>query len=38
MRRIANRVLLLGVAAFCLGASDCYTGTYVGYGYGYGPG
>ncbi|MGB8224869.1 MAG: hypothetical protein WCF10_19930 [Polyangiales bacterium] len=38
MRRIANRLLLLSVAAFCLGASDCYTGTYVGYGYGYGPG
>jgi hypothetical protein len=40
MNRIVDRVVLLTVAVFCLGVSDCYTTAYVGYGYGpgYGPG
>jgi hypothetical protein len=41
VKRTIQRITLLVVAFLCLGQSDCYTGSYVGYGYGgygYGPG
>lgn len=38
MRRAIERILLLTLAVFCLGASSCYVsgGATVGYGYSHG--